>query len=194
MMDFSSGFSVNTSTKQNSTQVSHSQAGDNSGPEVFFSTRLKAHKHLVLHEGTASISHSPSGSNSLVTPSCCSATLKAFWRLWVGLDLFRLLYSTRSGLRKKDGESKDAKKKNDNETETGMENEAEKHWADGFHACLHCRAGESGFDHSSLLTGVCVWERWRPCRPSSWWWSSWCWHWDTCKTKAGGCHWLNTVA
>ncbi len=75
-------------------------------PRSFFSTRLKAYKHLVLHEGTASISHSPSGSNSLVTPSFCSATLKAFWRLWVGLDLFRLLYSTRSGLREEYGESK----------------------------------------------------------------------------------------
>lgn len=65
-----------------------------------------------------SISHSPSGSNSLVTPSFCSATLKALWRLWVGLDLFRLLNSTRSGLREEDGES---------ESETAKENEEERH-------------------------------------------------------------------
>lgn len=26
----------------------------------------------------------------------------------------------------------------------------------GLHVCLHFRAGESGFGHSSPLTGVCV--------------------------------------
>lgn len=72
-----------------------------------------------------SISHSPSGSNSLVTPSFCSATLKALWRLWVGLDLFRLLNSTRSGLRGEDRESENAKERGDNET--AKENEEERH-------------------------------------------------------------------
>lgn len=81
-----------------------------------------------------SISHSPSGSNSLVTPSFCSATLKALWRLWVGLDLFRLLNSTRSGLREEDGESESAKERGD--SETAKENEEERHWADGFLLCV----------------------------------------------------------
>lgn len=54
MMDFSSGFSVNTSTKQKDTQVSHSQIQRRLwAPRCFFSTRLRVHKHLVLHEGTA---------------------------------------------------------------------------------------------------------------------------------------------
>lgn len=89
MMDFSSGFSVNTSTKQKQ----HKGQSQPRHLRCFFPHQ--AHKH------SASISHSPSGSNSLVTPSFCSATLKAFCRLWVGLDLFSLLYSTRSGLKER---------------------------------------------------------------------------------------------
>lgn len=42
---------------------------------------------------------SPSGSKSLVRPRCCSATLKANWRLWVAFERVSLWNSIRSGLK-----------------------------------------------------------------------------------------------